>query len=387
MYRGIIQHKTYLTDYLKGEIKSRQLAEPISCGRIYKIVPKAKQTVANAGMPTNPDSLVKLLQHPNGWIRDEAQQKIVDRKLKQLAPALKQNVKQINNPVLVAHSLWTLEGLDALQPEDIIPLLNQTNWKLRVQALSVLPSVLNKNSYKQFLPLINQMADNNDTLTAPYLAFLTQIIKPMDSVTSNNILLKIVKQYPNNAYISSAVISTIKGKEEVFAKQARQIIADTTLAINKQLYSVVNDIKNPGSKNLPALKREFPKGMAIFTSVCQTCHGADGNGIKSLAPPLHKSEWVLGDKNKFIPIVLYGLTGPVKVNEKVYKAPEINGEMPGIGNNKDYSDEDIAQLLSLVRRSWSNKADRVKAADVGAIRTKFAGRQKAFTTDELNKLQ
>lgn len=387
MYRGIIQHKTYLTEYLKNEIKSRQLTEPLSCGRIYKIVPKGKQTAANVSMPTNPDSLVRLLQHPNGWIRDEAQQIIVDKKLIQVVPVLKQNLKQVNNPILIIHSLWTLEGLNALQQEDIIPLINQTNWKLRVQALSVLPSVMNKNTYKQYLPLLNQLADKTDTLTAPYLAFLTQFIKPLDSVTANNILLKVVKQQPNNSYMSSAVISTIKGKEEVFAKQVRSIITDTTLAINKQLYTVINDIKNPGSKNRAALKKEFPKGVAIFNSVCQTCHGPDGNGIKSLAPPLHRSEWVLGDKNKFIPIVLYGLTGPVKVNGKVYKAPEINGEMPGIGNNKDYSDEDIAQLLSLIRRSWSNNADRIKAPDVGAIRQKFAGRQKAFTVDELNKLQ
>nr|MBA2760530.1 dehydrogenase [Segetibacter sp.] len=91
MYRGIIQHKTYLTEYLKGEIKSRQLTEPLSCGRIYKIVPKGKQAAAIATMPTNPDSLVKLLQHPNGWIRDQAQQMIVEKKMTQLAPALRRN--------------------------------------------------------------------------------------------------------------------------------------------------------------------------------------------------------------------------------------------------------------------------------------------------------
>jgi mono/diheme cytochrome c family protein len=387
MYRGIIQHKTYLTEYLKGEIRSRQLTEPLTCGRIYKIVPKGKQTPANVSMPTNPDTLVRLLQHPNGWIRDEAQQLIVDKKLAQVVPALRQNVKQTNNPILAAHSLWALEGLGALQAEDVTPLLNQANWKLRVQALSVLPSLINKNSYRQYLPLINQLADNNDTLTAPYLAFVTQVIKPFDSVATNNLLLKIVKQQLNNVYISDAAISTIKGKEEVFAKQVRSIIPDTSLAINKKLYAVIDDIKNPGSRNIAALKREFPKGIAIFNSVCQTCHGVDGNGIKSLAPPLHKSEWVLGDKNKLIPIVLYGLTGPVKVNGKVYKAPEINGEMPGIGNNKDYKDEDIAQVLSFIRRAWSNKADRIKAEEVAAIRQKFAGRQKVFTAEELSKLQ
>ena len=40
MYRGIIQHKTYLTPYLKNEIKERRLTRPLNCGRIYKIVPK-----------------------------------------------------------------------------------------------------------------------------------------------------------------------------------------------------------------------------------------------------------------------------------------------------------------------------------------------------------
>jgi len=385
MYRGIIQHKTYITDYLKNEIKSRQLTEPLSYGRIYKIVPKQKQVVANVSMPANPDSLVRLLQHPNGWIRDKAQQMIVDKKMTQVLPVLKQNLKQANNPTIVIHSLWALEGLGALQAEDIFPLLNQNNWKLRVQALTVLPSVMNKNTYKKYLPLLDQLADKKDTLTAPYLAFLAQSIKPLDSVTANNLLLKIVKHHPNNLYVAGAVISTIKGKEEIFAKQVRSIITDTTLAINKQLYTVISDIKNQKSKNSAALKKEFPKGVAIFTSVCQTCHGADGNGIKSLAPPLHKSDWVTGDKNKLIPIVLYGLTGPVKVSGKVYKAPEINGEMPGIGNNKDYSDEDISQLLSLIRKSWSHNADKVKAAEVEAIRKKYAGRQKAFTPEELNK--
>src|SRR3546814_17475795 len=39
MYRGIIQHVTYLTDYLKNEIRMRELSDPLNLGRIYKIVP------------------------------------------------------------------------------------------------------------------------------------------------------------------------------------------------------------------------------------------------------------------------------------------------------------------------------------------------------------
>jgi mono/diheme cytochrome c family protein len=289
--------------------------------------------------------------------------------------------------VLVNHALWCLEGLDSLRAEDIMPLINQANGKLQVQALSTLYSIMNKTNYKQFLPLVNRLVDKSDTLIAPYLAFLSQTIKRFDPVYSNKLALKVATKYPNNKYVADAVVSTLKGKEEVFAKQVRSMIADTAMAINKSLQKVVNDIKNPKGRNDAQLKRDFPKGIPIYQTVCQTCHGADGSGVKSLAPPLNKSEWVTGDKNKLLAIVLQGLTGPVKVNGKLYKAPEINGEMPGIGNNKNYSDEDIAQLVSLIRKSWNNNADNVKATDVQAMRKKLAGRQKAFTVDELNKLK
>jgi mono/diheme cytochrome c family protein len=133
------------------------------------------------------------------------------------------------------------------------------------------------------------------------------------------------------------------------------------------------------------LEKKFPQGVKIFKSVCQTCHGNDGNGIQSLAPPLNRSEWVMGDKNALSAIVLFGLTGPVKVNGKLYKSPEINGEMPGIWNNESLTDEQIAELLSFIRNSWGNKADEVKPGILSGIRAKYAGREKSFTVEELSR--
>ena len=125
----------------------------------------------------------------------------------------------------------------------------------------------------------------------------------------------------------------------------------------------------------------------MFASTCQTCHGPDGNGVRSLAPPLNKSEWVTGDKDKLIPIVLFGLTGPVTVNGHLYKAPEINGDMPGIGYDEDLPNEDVAQLLSYIRKSWQNNASKVTAEEVKKVRESLKGRQNAFTVEELNQLQ
>lgn len=387
MYRGIIQHKTYLTPYLKNEIKSRNLTQPLNCGRIYKVVPEnAKQQVVT--IPKEPAQLVSLLGNQNGWVRNKAQQLLVDGKYKEVAPTLRNNLAATNNTLALVHSLWTLEGLGELQSNDVLPLLQQTNWKIKMQALSVLPSILDKKNYQQFLPVLQKMIDQNDTLAAPYIGFLVPYIQPLDPAVAHQLLVTLTKKFPSNAFVADAVISNLHNREAAYYKEALTYNSDTSLAINKRLRKVIDDIaKAKNNSNSKELAKMYPKGAQLFGTVCQTCHGKDGNGVPSLAPPLNGSDWVAGDKNKLIPIVLYGLTGPVKVAGKVYKAPEINGDMPSIGQNKEFSDEDIAQVLSFIRSSWGNKAGKIIAADVTSTRNKFKDRQKTFTMDELNKLK
>jgi mono/diheme cytochrome c family protein/glucose/arabinose dehydrogenase len=388
IYRGILQHKTYLTPYLKKEIQARNLTQPLSCGRIYKIIPTDKKEDA-VTVPKEPSKLVSLLGSPNGWLRNKAQQQLVDGKYKEVATTLRSNLKAPDNVLALTHSLWTLEGLDMLQSQDVLPLLTQPNWKVRVQALSVVPSVINRNNYKDFLPVLQQLINNNDTLAAPYIGFLIHALQPYNSVAAKLLLMSLTKRYPANIYVADAVISNLQNKEVAYYKEALTYNADTSLAINKRLKKVIDDIaKAKNNSNTKNIAKEYPKGIALFSSICQTCHGPDGNGVPTLAPPLNGSGWVTGDKNKLISIVLYGLTGPVKVAGKVYKAPEINGDMPGIGQSKEFTDSDIAELLNFIRHSWSNKGkDKISPADVTNTRTKLKDRQKPFTTDELNKLK
>ena len=146
---------------------------------------------------------------------------------------------------------------------------------------------------------------------------------------------------------------------------------------------VLDDIASAKNRsNQDIVRKQFPRGAQIFETICQTCHGKDGNGIARVAPPLNNSE-IVADKNKIIPIVLFGLSGPVQVNGKLYQAPEINGDMPGIGQNDEYNNEDIAEVLSYVRNSWNNKGERVTADDINKVRAKYKGRTNAFTFGEL----
>lgn len=385
MYRGIIQHKTYLTPYLKNEIKERALSNPLNCGRIYKIVP-AKKNVSLATIPSQAESLVSLLQSSNGWIRNRAQQKIIDKKLTQTIPAIRNVLHTSSNQVARIHALWTLEGLSDLKWDDVAPFLQTTDIKWRMQAFAIIPSIINKSNSTPISQTLLKLANEADSLSAPYIGFLLPYIKKYDAATVNKIMQALLKNYNNNRYVADAIISNIEGKEATFSKAITNSYPDTTLAIHKRLKKVIDDIaKAKNSQKTKELQKQYARGTAIFQSVCATCHGADGNGVASLAPPLNNSEWVTGDKNNFIPIVLFGLTGPIKVGGKIYQAPEINGDMPGIGQNDEFSDEDIAQLLTLIRNSWNNNGSKITKADIQAARQKHKGREKPFTMKELSQ--
>jgi mono/diheme cytochrome c family protein len=259
---------------------------------------------------------------------------------------------------------------------------------LRMQALAVLPSVLTRQNYQQFLPVLDKMLRDRDTLAAPYIAYLGQAIRQFDPQAAKRLQLSVTKSYPDNTYIADAAISGLKGREKAFLDELRIGNIDTGVAIHKRLVKVMEDITNKEkNSNVKLLEKELPKGAALFKSTCQTCHGPDGNGIKSLAPALNNSEWVKGNKNKLISIVLFGLTGPVIVNGTLQQPPDINGEMPAMGANPELTDDDIAQVISFIRRAWNNNGDNVGIDDVKKVRERFKGRQKNFTVEELDAVK
>jgi len=382
LYRGIIQHKTYLTTYLKNEIKKRELTQPLNCGRIYKIIPVSKK-VSPPPVARDTAALLKLFYSDNGWLRNEVQQLIVDSKNSSIAGSLRHILQQRDNLIAVAHAMWTLEGLDILDWNDLKPLLNDASWPLRMEALSALPSVINKSNYSEVAFALKSTIDKGDTLAAPYIGFLVHSIQLFDKNTAHDLLIELSWKFGNSAYVADAVISNLQNNEKAFLDEITRMNPDTNFVLNKRLRRVIADItaaKNRGNQEL--IRKQFPRGAGIFETICQTCHGKDGNGVARVAPPLNNSE-IVADKNKMIPIVLFGLSGPVQVNGKLYQAPEINGDMPGIGQNDEYNNEDIAEVLNYVRNSWNNKSERVTADDINKARAKYKGRVNAFTFGEL----
>ena len=108
-----------------------------------------------------------------------------------------------------------------------------------------------------------------------------------------------------------------------------------------------------------ASKQSLTKGKLVFEQYCLTCHQADGSGVPNLNPPLIKTSFVLGDKKALATIVINGLSN-IEVEGEKYSNP-----MPAFSF---LSDEEIANVLTYVRNSFTNKASAITEADVKASR-------------------
>lgn len=145
-------------------------------------------------------------------------------------------------------------------------------------------------------------------------------------------------------------------------------------------FADVNDMQA-----LPPGGEVFAKGKKIYEAAgCLLCHQPTGLGNTSLAPPLAGSEWVLAAKpDRIIRIVWNGLTGPVSV-----RGVEWNLQMSNIGQASNLSADDMAALLTFIRGNgaWGNNAPPVTAEQVKPVLEQIAGRQEAWTAEELQKI-
>jgi mono/diheme cytochrome c family protein/glucose/arabinose dehydrogenase len=116
----------------------------------------------------------------------------------------------------------------------------------------------------------------------------------------------------------------------------------------------------------------FNRGREVYKSVCQACHQADGRGQEKLAPSLVDSALAVARPEITTRILLNGKEGAI-------------GLMPPVG--QAYSDEDVAAVLTYVRREWGQAGTPVEPALVREVRALTAARTRAWTDAELLALE
>jgi mono/diheme cytochrome c family protein len=121
-------------------------------------------------------------------------------------------------------------------------------------------------------------------------------------------------------------------------------------------------------------------GAQIYATTCQLCHQPTGLGAPGQFPPLDGSEWVNGPVDRLIRIPNNGVAGPLHVKGEAWASA-----MPNMG--AALTDQDLADLLTFIRSSWSNKSGPVKVEDVTRVRKDIGSRADPWSEAELLKVQ
>ena len=128
---------------------------------------------------------------------------------------------------------------------------------------------------------------------------------------------------------------------------------------------------NPVTPLTAAEQQRFEAGREVYRNICQACHQPDGRGLARVAPPLVGSVLALAPAEVTARILLNGKEGPV-------------GLMPPIGTT--LTNDQIASVLTYVRREWGQAGDPVDPGTVEAVRAQTATRTRPWTDDELLKM-
>ena len=100
-------------------------------------------------------------------------------------------------------------------------------------------------------------------------------------------------------------------------------------------------------------------GKKIYETRCLVCHQSDGGGVPNMNPPLDGATNVNGkDIARLVSIIRNGYDERIALDGMYY-----NNAMTA---NPDLNEQAIADVLTYIRTSWSNKAGLVNTNQVKA---------------------
>jgi len=499
MYRGVIQQRADITEYLRDHIIKHNLEKPTGYGRIYRVVhesTKRDTTTGGSGRLTT-TQLVDLLSHPNGWWRETGQRLLIERGDRTATPALAKLAASAKDPRTRLHALWTLDGLDALQPDAVIKAMDDTSRDVRMSAIRISERWLGEPNSPVQAAVLKHLEDADWSVRLQLTASLGALPAgpreralatmlaahgndpiTLDTAMSGvrgaeslllDALIQATDQTPQRETAITMIAATIvrtgqdDGIQKILAAtadpnrplwqrsallrgaevallgavmpgtparrggggggsnlpaapcptcpgarggpggayafpqvpaapavarrptrlskepQAFSALAATTTDLGPRASAVLARIEWPGkpgaSAPIPPLtpdeQQRFNAGQEVYRNICQACHQPDGRGQEKVAPSLVGSPLALASPDIPARILMNGKEGPI-------------GLMPPVGST--LTDEQIAGVLTYVRREWGQDGTPVDVATVKQVRAMTADRTRPWKHDELMAL-
>lgn len=448
MARGLIQHRLFVTSFLRQQVLERGLEQPLHQGRIWRIRSRAALPPVRSLAAATPAQLVEALESSIPWARESAQRLLIEdySDSAKAHAALRTCVLESKQALARVHALWTLHGMGSIRAELVHQALRDTDPRVRCAALRTSEALCAKDP--TILERWRSLAQDPDPqVRLARLCALGNVRTP----AALQELADAFDQHLQDPFLCSVLWSGLGGREwellqlwsareswqqpsaaqaEQLSMAARCIVREGTseriealleLWLNRTAWRPAlqrgceqarrrgqerlslsrepRAARDPRFATLRALfawpgsgdtagvavrpldleeQRSFERGRVLYTQTCAACHLPSGAGMPGIAPSLVGSEWVLGDPLTTLRILLHGLRGELTIDGERF-----DGDMPAVGAN----DEELASILTYIRREWGNAADPVRPQWVSTARAAEAPRSRAWTVTELQQLQ
>jgi mono/diheme cytochrome c family protein/glucose/arabinose dehydrogenase len=217
MHHGLIQHRVYLTSYLKNQYLQKHLEKHLDTGRIYRIVPdgfRQPPPLRLGAMRTA--ELVPQLGHANGWVRDTAQRLLVERDDYKAVPLLRKVATSDANALARLHAMWTLEGFGVSDPKVILPALKDADSRVRAAAIRLAEPLLASHLRPQAFPAVMNLAASED---ADVRLQFVLTMSSQGTPETDDALVGILESDSSNLYVRDALMTGCRGRELALLRQ------------------------------------------------------------------------------------------------------------------------------------------------------------------------
>jgi mono/diheme cytochrome c family protein len=341
-------------------------------GRIWRITAKGRAPVKQptlAGM--KPAELLVQLRSPERWTRYQAKRllfgapssevlKAADDWVAKLAPTTPDYER------LLLEAIGVFEAYEAARPELLGKLLAAKDPRVRAYGARV------AGAWAEQLPdalklLRERVQDENPRVRLEAVVAASYVPKA-ESVQ----VVMAALEMKRDPFLDYAIRQSARALQPRWAPvlAANQLNLGDSASQTEYLKKLVG---TPPAAPSP--------GESIYEMACLPCHQPEGKGLPGVYPPLVGSDWLRGDTTRLIKILLHGLTGPVTVAGQNFGGPNAV-PMPSLGG---LTDEQIADVLTFVRKEFGAKSSAVSAADVKKVRAATANRGEPWTVEELNR--